>query len=553
MVPMSDGVRLATDVWLPPGPGPHPALFIRTPYDRKRVPPLHVAAGYALVVQDCRGKFASEGVFTPLVDEARDGQDGIAWIADQRWCNGRIGMLGASYLGFVQVPAAAGGHEALRCLIPQVCSSSFFRHWARYDGCPALANAIDWNLRSGCTRTPPETLPTPLSELYGSATLDELLDRTGLESPTLRQWMTHDREDAYWDSIDQAPMHSKVRVPAYHMGGWFDHHLPGQFATHQRMRDGAATAEARAGQRLMIGPWGHGAYAYGDTPPHYSGAQTRRYGDWAFGDSASVPIRTFEKRFLDYHLRDRDDGFGEEPPVRIFLMGANRWVDLPDWPPPQAEVQSWYLHSNGHADTASGPGALDTATPGVEEPPDRYRYDPRDPTPTLGGPAYQGIDARGPLDQRALFDRDDFVYYRSQRLPEPLALAGYVDLDLWLTSSAVDTDVIAKLCVIEPSGAVTCITYGSLRCKYRHSFRTPEPLEPGAPTRLHVELGHTACVLPTGARIALLISSSCFPRIVPHSNTLDPPFAGGDVVVADQEILHCHAYPSHLRLPVIPA
>ena len=175
MVAMSDGVRLATDVWLPQGAGPFPTILMRTPYHRQNgVAREYVDQGYAFVVQDCRGKYDSEGVFTPLADEARDGQDTVDWIANQKWCNGRIGMVGASYLGFVQVPAASGGHEALRCIVPQLCSATFFRQWARYDGCPSLANALIWNLTHAVCRTRPSQLHFDWQELHHLGTLEEI-------------------------------------------------------------------------------------------------------------------------------------------------------------------------------------------------------------------------------------------------------------------------------------------------------------------------------------------------------------------------------------------
>ena len=547
MVPMSDGVCLATDVWLPDGPGPFPSLLVRTPYHRRRMPPLYVEQGYALVVQDCRGKFDSDGVFTPLADEARDGQDTVAWIAEQKWCNGRIGMFGGSYLGFVQVPAAAGGHEALRCIVPQVASASFFRHWARYDGCPSLSNAICWNLGSAVSRTKTTPWHFNTDDLFRASTLEELFALAGFECDTLRNFYEHDRYDGYWASIDQFPMHEKIKVPAYHMGSWFDHFIQGQCETYGRIRDLGATDAARTGQRMLIGPWGHAAYA---TSHENMGVQNRQYGEWIFPEEACVSVRTFEKRFLDLHLKDQDDGFGEEPPVRVFLMGANHWMDLADWPPPNAEVQTWHLRSGGAADTHDGPGRLTRESPG-QEPPDTYTYDPRDPMPTRGGPVYQGIAARGPMDQRPLFERSDFVYYRSERLSKPMALIGNVELDLWVASSAVDTDFIARLCVVEPSGAVTCFTYGSLRCKYRDSWSEPKPLEPGSATRIRIQMGHTAYVFPKGSRIALLITSSSYPRIVPNPNTMAKPFSGEEPVIAKQHILHDPEHPSCLHLPVL--
>jgi len=329
-VPAEDGVELATDVYLPDGPGPFPAVVVRTPYHRvgqQGLAPLFTGRGYALVVQDCRGKYDSDGVFTPLMDEARDGQATIDWAANQKWCNGRIGLWGRSYLGIVQVPAASSGHEALQCIVPSVAPGSFFRDWLRYDGCFALGNAIRWGVTHASVRTQPPQGHFTWEELWRLPSPAAIAARVGIETPVLSVWAEHDRYDKYWETIDQCRMHERIRMPGYHVGGWFDHLSRGQFEAYQNIRDYGATELARAGQKLLIGPWGH--RNTGNTGPDHC-----MYGDWDFGPEADLPVLTHELQFLDFYLKDEDNGYTSQPPVKVFLMGANRWIALDDWPPP---------------------------------------------------------------------------------------------------------------------------------------------------------------------------------------------------------------------------
>lgn len=545
-VPAEDGVNLATDVYLPDGPGSFPAIIVRTPYHRVGHlgnATTFTSRGYAYVVQDCRGKYDSEGMFTPLVDEARDGQATIDWVANQKWCNGRIGLWGRSYLGIVQVPAASRGHEALRCIAPSVAPGSYFRDWLRYDGCFSLGNAVRWSLTHATCRNKPTLDHFTWEELNHLPNPAAIAERVGFETPVLAEWARHDRYDDYWKQIDQCLMHDQIRVPGYHVGGWFDHLTRAQFEAYRNIRDRGATDLARGGQRLLIGPWGH--TNTGNTGPEHC-----RYGDWDFGPEADLPVLTHELQFLDHYLKDEDNGYASQAPVKIFLIGENRWISLPDWPPPGAETQSWRLDSNGSANMRIGDGTLTRETPNADAA-DRYQYDPQNPVLTRGGPIYWGLEFVGPTDQRPILNRPDVLYYRSPKLGSALAVVGEITLDLFVTSDAADTDFIAKLCVEEPSGAVTCLAHGSVRCRYRKSWSDPQPFGSGEAEAIHVHMGQTAYVFPAGSRVCLTVTSSDFPRILPHPNTMAPPWTETAPVTARNSILHGPGAPSCLRLPVI--
>jgi hypothetical protein len=230
--------------------------------------------------------------------------------------------------------------------------------------------------------------------------------------------------------------------------------------------------------------------------------------------------------------------------VKAFLMGENRWIDLDDWPVPDAVTQSWYLSW----EDKGGQLALETTHGSNAR---SYVYDPRDPVPTRGGPIYWGFEFVGPVDQRPLLNRDDLLVYRSRELTSPMAVIGPIELDLFISSDVEDTDFIARLCVQESSGAITCLALGSLRCRYRDSWSDPTPLTPGNITPIHLQMGHTAYVFPAGSRICLLITSSDFPRIQPHPNTMASPFSETRSIPALNSILHGDTTPSCLKLPIV--
>jgi putative CocE/NonD family hydrolase len=543
--PAADGVELAADIYLPEGPGPFPVILTRTPYDRVQHLGGHAADlvkyGYAYVATDCRGRFESAGTFTRMFDEVDDGQATVDWIAEQSWCNGRIGMWGLSYGAAFQVPAAVGGHEAIRCLCPSVVCVRFFENWSRYDGCFALQNPLWWIMGNGAYRTKPPVHHVDWQALYRMKTLDEVEAAIGFPLDMLREIADHDTDDEFWEHINQWPMHERIRVPAMHTAGWFDHVSMGQFESYERIRDLGATQAARAGQRLFVGPWYHIITK--------AGSEHRRFGTWDFGEDADVSVRDYHRRFFDLHLKDIDDGISEEPPVRVFLMGENRWLDLPDWPP-EADMQQWHLSSDGHAHGQRGDGSLSRTAPTATAH-DNLVYDPDNPVGTCGGQIFWNMEGGGPQDQRHLLERDDMLYYQSEPLAEPLCVIGNVSVDLTIATDVDDTDMIARLCVVEASGAVTCILVGSFRCRYREGFDKRVPLVHGEPTALHFRLSQLAYTFPVGSRVALSVTSSDFPRVQPHTNTMAKPWVDEPPVIAHTDVLHGGGIKSSLNLPVV--
>ncbi len=569
MVGMRDGVRLATDVYRPEGGGPYPTIVQRTPYN-KELPVLvnfcfdvlrAAQAGYAVVVQDGRGRYQSEGTFDAFTDEARDGADTVAWAAAQPWSTGAVGMVGGSYFGATQWLAAIEAPEALRAIAPFVTTDQYYESWAYQGGAFQLGFNLHWTLTTlgfgelmrqvGSGAAPMERVGALVAavdandELYRRLPLRHAPELDGL-APYYQDWLAHPSYDAFWKAIAPRESYEKITVPALNMGGWYDLFLKGTLANYLGMKERGGSEPARRLQRLVVGPWAHG--------PLSGWYPERSYGLMSGTDASD--ITGLQLRWFDALLKGEDTGLEADKPVRLFVMGANVWRDEDDWPLPDTAYVDYFLRSGGHANTADGDGELSAEAPG-EQPEDVFIYDPTDPVPTTGGPTFLpglfiGANA-GPFDQRAVEQRADVLCYTTPPLAEPLEVTGPVELVVHVSSSAPDTDVTGKLVDVHPDGRAENLCEGILRARYRNSLSEPELMERGQVYELTVDLVATANVFAAGHRIRLEVSSSNFPRFDRNTNT------GGtiadeteqDLRPATNRVHHCASHPSRLVLPVI--
>jgi putative CocE/NonD family hydrolase len=564
-VPMTtrDGVILLADVWRP-AEGTAPTLLMRTPYGRRQTgmygapgggPSVmaFVNAGYAVVLQDVRGTFASDGVFEPKVHETADGLDTVAWIAEQAWSDGTVGTFGVSYMGMTQWAVAVGNPPGLKAIAPFfTASDTYSGAWYSPGGALSLSNVNSWRalmsvfeemraLERGET-----TDPSTMMRL-GGALLDPLSlnDDTPADHPVLSNgswagdWLAHPDHDDFWDARGWASRISSVTVPALMTGGWYDLMISQTVADFVRMRTQAGSEQAREGTRLVIGPWHHQA-------------RTGEFQDRYFGPLAPVDLSEAHVAFYDEHLRGRPPAT-PAPRVRIFVMGIDQWRDEQDWPLPDTRYIDYHLHSHGSAHTRDGDGTLELHAPPTEAT-DEFRYDPRDPVPTTGGallPPVPGLV--GPVDQRAVDGRPDVLCYTGPVLTEPVEVTGFVELKAFVSCTAVDTDITAKLVDVFPDGRALNLCDGILRLRYRNDRSRPELLTPGEVYEITVPMGATSNVFLPGHRIRLDISSSNFPRYDRNSNTggAIATEALDDMQVADTTIHHGGARPSRLILPII--
>ncbi|MCC6858596.1 MAG: CocE/NonD family hydrolase [Bryobacterales bacterium] len=553
VVPMRDGVKLYADIYRPDRDGKFPVLVVRTPYGKQR-DGMHetkiqfAQRGYAVVIQDTRGRYESEGAWDPFRNEAQDGYDTVEWAARQPWSNGKVGMEGGSYLGNVQWQAAALTPPSLVAIFPAVASTSLYHNTFYHGGAFKLAVSYGW----GAVRMPlrimyPQywhTEPYAPPELKYETIMWRLplgeLDRasSGQAVRHWRDWVKHQSYDDYWRAISVEEKFDQVKVPAHTHGGWFDLLLNGTLNGFTGMRRNGGSEIARRGAKMTVGPWGHGP--------------SRKFGDVDFGPEAMRRLFERELQWFDHYLMGIDNGIDREPPVEIFLMGINRWVRFDDWPIPGARPTPFYLSSGGSANTVRGDGTLGEARPSGA-PSDHFRYDPNQPVPTVGGNDCCGLPvSAGPVDQRPVEDRHDVLVYTSGILKEPLAIAGPVRMKLHAATDGPDTDWFIKLVDVHPNGFAMNIAEGILRARYRNGYDRPELLKPNQAYEFEIDMRATANVFLPGHRIRVDITSSNFPQFDRNLNSGEDLATGTKVRVAAQTVFHTAARPSHILLPVIP-
>jgi uncharacterized protein len=545
-----DGVSLAADLYKPAGAATRtPALLIRTPYSKagyrdEAIVREAVVRGYAVIVQDVRGRYASQGVFDPYRQERRDGYDAIEWVAEQPWSNGQVAMAGLSYPGGVQWLAAVEAPPHLVCIFPAMCFSSarqFFYFGGAFDmsWIPWVANNIAPDARRrGRLGGATSSRDARAEWKAGGARALRHVPLNSLPlfreaAPFYFEWLDHPDDGDYWEFADIEASHSRVRVPAFNFSGWHDEGYGpvGAVRNHTGVREKAATAVARNRSRLLIGPWTHG-----DPDP-----STTKVGDRDFGTAAGLDYTRLVLDWCDWHVKGEDRGIASAAPVRLFVMGENRWREERTWPIPGTEWRQLFLRSAGR---------LSWDPPATSDAPASFTYDPNNP---VVDPHYEA--GLGAHDQRGIEERRDVLVFTSDPLPEPLEVTGHLDFRLWIASTAPDTDFYARLLDVAPDGTAWNLmspTLEVLRARYRDSEREPTLLVPGRAYELRLAGGVTSNVFGRGHRIRVQITSSFFPHLDRNPNTGRPVAAEERLVPATQSIFLDSARPSRVILPVVP-
>jgi putative CocE/NonD family hydrolase len=554
-VPMRDGTVLRADVYRPRADGVFPVLVGRVGYKLRDWPmdfytPMgeyYARRGYVVVWQNVRGTFASEGRFQPFVDDAwganRDGYDTIEWAASQFWSDGKVGMLGGSYSGLTQYLVAPTRPPHLKALFVQTGWGSAYAQMFR-GGAYMLQLISWWPLGMVLHQLQDETAPpgTEAARARLEKALGEIENRyrnLPLKScPPLEgladwyfAWLDHPKDGPFWWPTDLATQFSAVDVPIVHWNGWFDYRLDVTLNSFQGIRAQGRSEQCRKGQRLVIGPWCH-------FPP----------AAWQldFGPEAVLDDSAYRLRWYDYWLKGIENGITDEPPVRIFLMGANRWLSMDDWPPRQVTYRPIYLRAGaGRSEASLNNGNLTFEPPAETEQPDSYLYDPEDPIPSI-----RTFENPGPHDYRTAEGR--MLTYTSDLLKSDLTVIGPVRAVLYGLSSARDTDWVVRLCDVWPDGRSMWVCDGILRARYRNSLEREELMVPGQIYQFEVDMCATAQVFPAGHRLRVQVTSSDFPWYDRNLNTGGP--FGEEVrgQVAVNTVFHDTLRPSHVLLPVIP-
>ncbi len=554
-----DGVVLRADVVRPDISTKVPAIVARTPYEKtntllthRYLPPLLAAQrGFAFVVQDIRGRYASEGEwdFVHLLEaNVDDGYDTIEWVASQPWCDGNVGMEGGSYVGVTQLSAAIAEPPSLRAIAPSLLGVSESRSMSH--SLPLESMTVGW-MAGLAVDLLTKKMATGEASVADLDKVMEAIRRPAVESATLPLERLLTLETPGMPTFAQVEELvgatttfgdrgiAAIKVPALWTSGWYDNAGGGERFTE--MRHDAETERARSESRLILGAWTH----------NYFESFVGELGLGGFGSSDGGLVPESHLTYYSRHLRGEDVDI---PVVRYFVVGPNVWKEADDWPIPGTESQRWYMHSRGAANSARGDGALTRDEPGASEPADRFDYDPHDPVPSWGFRVMYtgGSTVSGPYEQTRVERRDDVLVYTSAPLTDALEIAGNVELHLWVTSSARDTDFVGKLCTVAPDETSVNLADGFLRARLRDGWRTPKLLEPGEEVELVLELGPIGYRFEPGYRIRVQLTSSAFPHLVRNMNTGNPIGADARGTVAHQTVLHDAAHPSFVVLPVQP-
>ena len=566
-VAMRDGVNLYADLYRPDGEGPYPTILQRTPYDKTNslsntmLDPLRAAkSGFAVVIQDTRGRYTSEGEFYAFRDDIDDGYDTVEWAAAQTWSNGKVGMYGASYVGATQWLAATSRPPHLVTIVPTVTASNYHDGWTYQGGAFELGFNMSWTLLqltlanfknvSAVQNVPGERRSELIHDVDNMAEGFNYLpmkDYPGLDSGLAKyyyDWLSHPDFDEYWKKLCIEEHHSEIDVPALHFGGWYDIFLGGTIRNYLGMKKSGANETARNRQRLIIGPWAHGARGTTMAGRHYFGIMA---------DGGAIDVDGIHLRWFDHWLNDANNGSVDEAPVRIFVMGDDAWRDEQEWPLSRAVETKYYLHSNGKANSQHGDGYLSTASP-QSEVPDVYLYNPANPVPTAGGALCCNpyFAANGAYDQNEVEERQDVLVYSTPPLAKDMEVTGPVTVTLWASTSATDTDFTAKLVDVCEDGCARNLTDGIIRARYRDSMANPTLLEPGQVYRYEIDLWATSNVFKAGHQIRLEVSSSNFPRFDRNTNTGNIIAEDAEMQPALQTVFHDDQQASYVRLSVVP-
>jgi putative CocE/NonD family hydrolase len=572
---MRDGTILRSNIFTPTGSGPYPVLLMRLPYNKDVAqtyvyasPEFYASHCYIVVIQDVRGQYKSDGFFYTFLHEAEDGYDSIEWAAALPKSSGKVGMYGFSYVGATQWLPATLRPPHLTAISPAMTGEDYYDGWTYEGGALDQSFAEDWpmgSIANSAVRRYPDG--AALDAEMNQARKDEftkwywflpLKDFPPLHpedprvAPYFFDWLKHPSYDSYWQRWNIRERWNQVTVPALNFEGWYDIFIKGGIENFKGMQKHGGTQVARKGQQLVVGPWTHGGW-------------NPKVGQLDFGPGAVNPINDLQVRWFDYWLKGIDNGVDRDPKVRVFVMGANKWRTADTWPIPGTEYRKYYLHSQGEANTASGDGWLSTRKPegdddrgrrsrrsAQEAASDSYTYDPRDPVPSVGG-RFQASVPGGPYDQRPVLERPDVLVYTSAPLEKDVEVTGPITVTLYASSSAKDTDFVAKLDDVYPDGTSMLIELGVQRARYRESLSKPSLIKPGRIYKYTITVWPTSNLFKAGHQIRLEITSSNFPMWDRNPNTGHAFAQDAEMKIADQVVYHDEDHPSSITLPIVAA
>ena len=578
MIPMRDNIRLSTDLYVPKNKeGKLPVILIRTPYnknvfrnkEKKHIAHFFSSQGYIVAVQDCRGKFESEGIYSPPAgNEANDGYDTVDWLTKQDWSNGKVGTFGCSYPGETQMVQAPLMHPGLAAMIPQAAggvigaANGRYNYWAGFKGGVLdHAASISWYFRAahkysykpppGLTDTEilnireffnPAVTKLPdidLEQLNWYLPLIDVMNEAGAPPNDWVDLITKDFGDSWWhDVMGFYNGNEKFNTPAIHMSSWYDFSVEETLFASNYFRENAVSKSATENQFVIIAPTGHCDFDGAD--------ENTQVGELYIGDARFDYLGTYLKWF-DYWLKSQENSVTDMPKVQYYTMGKNQWQSADAWPLPETKFAKYYLHSNGSANSRYGNGRLSLKLP-KNELPDIYIYDPGNPVPTLGG---SRSEPPGAFDQATVEIRNDVLVYSTPILKKGIEITGPITLIIYVSSSAKDTDFTAKLVDVYPDGKAYNIQDTIFRSRYRDGFTKKVWMKEDEVYKIQLNLNAASNYFASGHIIRLQVSSSNFPMYERNLNTGGNNYDETEWIVAENTIHHSKEYPSHIILPII--
>lgn len=546
-IPMSDGIRLSADLYLPKGKTAVPVVLVRTPYGKRQLGPYLAEPlakkGYAVVMQDVRGMGGSGGMHIPFIHEKKDGMKTLDWIAKQTWCDGNVGMWGSSYLGYCAMIVAPEQHPALKAIF-NISSWANTEDMTSPGGAMHLMITVPWTL-SRQIRGKGSLSDFDWPTAFRHIPVTDIPASLGVESPVWEGAVAMFTSDFLSQTASVSGRYDRIRTPIFHLTGWHDFVARLTLDAYEGVDQARFAKNERPTQELMVGAWYH---------DQQWGEVGTRVGDEDFGPASAMDIERIVDltvRWFDHWLKGVDNGVTKDKPVKLFVMGPNQWRSFERWPPRRVEFQKWFIDSERGANSLHGDGRLSTILPSVDGN-DTFTYDPMNPVPTTGGanchffPKTLGI-----RDQRPVEKRKDVLVYTSAPLKRDLTLIGPLQAVVYAATTGRHTDFTAKLVEVRSDGYARIIEDGIRRGPDSSRLRQLEPMTPDKVYRFTIDLGATGLVIPAGNRVRVEISSSNFPKYTRNPNTGEPPEAATVFESVTQRIYHSNEYPSHVVLPVL--
>ncbi|SET34024.1 CocE/NonD family hydrolase [Thalassotalea agarivorans] len=579
MIEMSDGVHLATDIYYQGDlTTPRPTVLVRTVYNKNdafvwdATWKTLVESGYAVVIQDIRGRYESEGIYKVGHNRRNDGEDTLDWITNQAWSNGKVGLSGCSYLGETQVILSATNHPALVAAQPQAPASGYYRPgraWQSFSGGVfELGQTAGWFAGSGSSEfNTPDLTGKARSDYFNSKVgksqtlLKEypfeeylknintlpiltLLERSKTHPNEFHLWRGSEPDGEYFRSMDFVTKNDAVSIPHLFFDNWYDYGARETLMMAEQFRKTGKTKAAQQHQYVVIGPGTHCNFAEQDK-------------DVSVGDrpvsNATFAYQQAQLDWFNYWLKDEKNGSLDRPFLTYFVLGENKWKTADQWPLANTDYQKWYLTNQSNANSKNGGGLLQVAPPNTEKL-DSFVYNPANPVPSLGGhTCCTGTDTEaGGYDQSAIEQREDVLVYTSATLQQGIEVTGEIKAKLFVRSSARDTDFMVKLVDVYPDGSAYNVQEGAIRMRYKDSLRKATLIKLGKVYEVEIDLNASSNYFAKGHKIRIEITSSNFPRLERNLNTGENNALGTKFIKANNEVLHGGKYLSYIQLPVIP-